>query len=147
VNTEIRKMAEIKYGKYIIIELKPKVRASWEPKINLEETIPILFLDNSVVKGAFYVESNWKLPAFANKTHGDPHKHDYDEVLAFFGSDPENPHDLGAVAEVHLGDEVHTVTKSCLIFIPQGLEHGPIDFKRIDRPIIHFSCGTSKQYF
>jgi hypothetical protein len=140
-------MSETKYGKYIITELKPKTKAPWAPVFKPEELISILFLDSSVVKGAFYVESAWMLPPFANETHGEAHKHNFDEVLAFIGSNPENPHDLYAEAEVPLGDEVHTVTKSCLIFVPKGIQHGPINFKRIDRPIFHFSCGTSKKYF
>ena len=140
-------MSETKYGKYIITELKPKIEAPWDPVVKPGEVIPLLFLDSSVAKGAFYVECNWTLPPFANETHGEAHTHDYDEVLAFFGSNPENPTDLYAEAELHLGDEVHTVTKSCLIFVPKGVQHGPIDFKRIDRPIFHFSCGNSKKYF
>jgi hypothetical protein len=139
-------MSKTKYGKNIIMEWKPPKTAPWEPKFTPEELIPLLRLDSGVVKGAFFVGSNWTLPAFAKESHGEPHKHNYDEVLAFFGSDPENPHDLYAEAEVHLGDEVHTVTKSCLIFVPKGILHGPIDFKRIDRPIFHFACGISKKY-
>ena len=140
-------MPEGKYGKYIITEVIPKEEAPWSPKFKPDELIPMLFVDSRVIEGAFYVDSNWTLPAFAKESHGEAHSHDYDEVLGFFGSDPENPHDLYAEAEVHLGDEVHTVTKSCLIYIPKGTEHGPIDFKRIDRPMFHFSCGTGKQYF
>jgi hypothetical protein len=140
-------MPETKYGKYIITERKPKVEAPWAPEFKPDEIIPTLFLDSSIIEGAFYVESAWTLPAFANETHGEEHSHDYDEVLAFFGSNPENPHELYAEAEVHLGGEVHIVTKSCLIFVPKGVKHGPIDFKRIDRPIFHFSCGTGKIYF
>jgi hypothetical protein len=140
-------MSETKYGKYIITEIKPKVEAPWTPKFKPDELIPMLFLDDSVIKGAFYVESAWTLPPFAKESHGESHHHDYDEVLAFFGTDTKNPHDLCAEAEVHIGGEVHTVTKSCLIFIPKNIPHGPIVFKRIDRPIFHFSCGTSKKYF
>ena len=140
-------MSETKYGKYIITELKPKIEAPWAPVFTPEELIPVLFMDNSVVEGAFYVESAWTLPPFAKESHGETHAHDYDEVLGFFGTNTENPHELNAEAEVHLGDEVHTVTKSCLIFVPKGLQHGPFDFKRIGRPIFHFSCGMSKKYF
>jgi hypothetical protein len=140
-------MSKTKYGKYIITEKKPKKEAPWTPKFTPEELIHMLFLDSSVVKGAFYVETAWNLPDFAKKSHGETHQHDYDEVLAFFGSNPDNPDDLYAEAEVHLGDEVHIVKKSCLIFVPKGVPHGPIDFKRIDRPIFHFACGTGKKYF
>jgi hypothetical protein len=140
-------MAESKYGKYIITELKPKIEAPWTPKFTPEEIVPLLFLDSSVIKDAFYVECNWTLPPFAKESHGESHKHDYDEVLAFFGSDPKDPNNLNALVEIHLGDEVHTVTKSCLIFIPKNVPHGPMVFKRIDKPIFHFACGTSKKYF
>ena len=140
-------MSDTKYGKYIITELMPKKGAPWDPKFGPDELIPMLWIDSRVIEGAFFVDSNWTLPPFADESRGDSHSHDYDEVLGFFGSDPENPHDLCAEAEVHIGGEVHTVTKSCLIFIPKGTEHGPIDFKRIDRPMFHFACGTGRQYF
>jgi hypothetical protein len=140
-------MAESKYGKCIITDLKPKVEAPWTPKFTSEELTPLLFLDGTIIKEAFYVECNWTLPAFAKKVHGEAHQHDYDEVLAFFGSDLSDPHNLNAEAEVPLGDEVHIVTKSCLIFIPKGVKHGPINFKRIDKPIFHFACGTGNNYW
>jgi len=141
-----RTVSETKYGKYIITEVKKKIEAPWAPVVKPDELIRMLFLDNSVAKGAFYVESAWQLPAFANESRGESHTHDYDEVIAFFGSDPENPHDLNAEAQIHIGGEVHTVTKSCLIFVPKGVPHGPIDFKKQKKPIFHFSCGTSKKY-
>ncbi len=140
-------MDETKYGKHIITEIKPKKEAPWAPKFKPDELVPMLYLDSSVIDGAFYVDTGWTLPAFANETHGEAHKHGYDEVLAFFGSNPENPQNLYAEAEVHMGGEVHEITKSCLIFIPKDVMHGPIVFNRIDRPIFHFSCGTGSEYF
>jgi hypothetical protein len=50
-------MSETKYGKYIITELKPKIHAPWEPKFTRDELIPVLYLDNSVVEGAFYIDT------------------------------------------------------------------------------------------
>lgn len=140
-------MSESKYGKYIITErFEPEKKAGWEPKFTPEELVHVVRLDSNIVEGAFYVDTDWTLPPFAKETHGEAHKHDFDEVLAFFGSDPENPHELYAEAKVPLGDEIHTVTKSCLIFIPKGLMHGPITFPRIDRPIFHFGCGMTRKY-
>ena len=140
-------MDETKFGKCIITEIKPKKEAPWAPKFLPDELIPMLHLDSSVIEGAFYVETALTLPPFANKTHGQSHQHDYDEVIAFFGTDPHNPHDLYAEAEVHIGGEVHTITKSCLIFVPKGVPHAPINFRRIDKPIFHFTAGVSKKYF
>ena len=74
------------------------------------------------------------------------HTHDYDEVIALFGSDLNDPYDMGAEAEVLLGDEKHLITKSCLVFVPKGLKHG-LRFNRIDRPIFHFTTGPGHMYF
>ncbi len=137
-----------KYGKYIITELKEKEKTPWTKEKTAKENIPVLYLDNNVIKGAFYVETAWFLPARAKRTEEDvtPHKHDYDEVLAVFGTDLKDPSDLGGELEVWLGDEKHMITKSCMIFIPKGLQHGPIRWTKMERPVFHFACGTGKNY-
>ena len=105
------------------------------------------------LEGAFYVGGSWfwprKIPAVALADRPNavkPHQHDFDEVLALFGTSREDPHDLCGELEVWLGNEKHIVTKSCIIYIPKGLIHGPIGFNRIDRPIFHFGCGPAKMY-
>ncbi|GAI16848.1 unnamed protein product, partial [marine sediment metagenome] len=75
------------------------------------------------------------------------HSHDYDEILGFFGSDMEDIRDLGGEVELWLEDEKHIINKSCLVFIPKGMKHCPLYFKRIDKPIFHFSVGPGKMYF
>ena len=47
-------MAETKYSKYVITELKPKGHASWEPAYRGDEIKSMLYLDDDVVKGAFF---------------------------------------------------------------------------------------------
>ena len=120
-------MTESKYGKYIVSKMKPTfVSAPWAPKAkdvgdNGDKMTRMAWLDDEVIKGAFYVECVWFWP-----WHGpyDPdagpraHKHDYDEVLAFYGTKPNDPWDLGAEAEFWLEDEKHILTRSCLIFVP-----------------------------
>jgi hypothetical protein len=148
-------MAKTKYGKYIVTELKPNlVRAEWtkaEKKPN--ESVTVLHLDSEVIPGAFFVGGSWfwphelpKVPLAERPNPVLPHCHDFDEVLALFGTNRDDPHDLGGELEVWLGGEKHIVTKSCIIFIPKGLVHGPIGWNRIDRPIFHFGCGPSQMY-
>ena len=48
------------------------------------------------------------------------HAHDYDETLGFFGTDPADLYDLGGEIEFWIEDEKFMLTRSCLIFIPQG---------------------------
>jgi hypothetical protein len=152
-------MAESKYGKYIVTELKRKVvEAPWSPpasEAGKGQSGRILFLDNEVVPGAFYVECVWIMPPqeglseTENRPRGasvKPHTHDYDEVIAFFGTNPDDLHDLGGEVELWLGDEKHIITKTCMVFIPAGLQHCPLTFHRVDRPIFHFTTGTGKMY-
>jgi mannose-6-phosphate isomerase-like protein (cupin superfamily) len=76
-----------------------------------------------------------------------PHKHDYDEVLCFFGTNPEDFYDLGGEAEFWIEDEKHIITRSSIVFIPAGVQHCPLSFLRVDRPIFHFTGGPGKMYF
>ena len=86
----------------------------------------------------------YRKPATTQMTTG--HTHESDEIIGFFGSDPENPHDLGGEVEIWLEDEKHIITKSCLIFVPRGMKHCPLEIKRVDRPIFHFSTLNEGQY-
>jgi hypothetical protein len=115
----------------------------------------LLYLDSEVVPGAFYVETVWvtPLPEGSEDTvfpGGDPvekHSHDFDEVIAFFGTDPDNIHDLCGEVELWLGEEKHLIDKSCMVFVPAGLEHCPLIFNRVDRPIFYFTAGPGSMYF
>jgi len=42
--------------------------------------------------------------------------------------------------------ERHVMDRSFVASIPAGLEHGPINFRSIDRPIFHFAAGPGKMY-
>jgi hypothetical protein len=134
-------MADRKYEKYILTEQKlPK-------HLQARELGPrILHLDNNVIEGAFYLSAGWWLTAANPKAAAESHRHDFDEVVAFFGSNPEDPLDLGGEVEFWLGDEKYNITKSCLIFIPKGLKHCPIRRLRVDRPILHFSTAPVRSY-
>jgi hypothetical protein len=75
------------------------------------------------------------------------HTHDFDETLAFMGGDPEHPMDLNGEVELFIEDERLLLTKSCLVYIPAGVNHCPMNFLRVDRPIFHFSVGTSTEAY
>jgi hypothetical protein len=152
-------MAETRYGKYIIDELKPpSVEAPWSPPLSAAgkgKGGRVLYLDNDVVPGAFYTECVWILPRLAVMPAGDSarrvstesHAHDYDEIIAFFGTDLDDPKDLGAEVELWLDDERHIITKSSLVYVPAGLRHCPLTFLKVDRPVFHFTTGPGKMYF
>ena len=140
-------MAETKYGKYIITEAKPPQGRPPPPADPRERTGEMLVLvDDSVIKGAFYLNCALIWKASDRGSPGGSHTHDWDEYVGFIGSNPENPRDLGGEVEITLGDEKHILTKSCAVFIPKGLLHCPIVFRRIDRPIFHFIMVTGGDY-
>ncbi len=108
----------------------------------------LLWMDDSMVKGAeFYMECIWLWPGRTpSGTTEEPHAHPFPEVIGFISSDPDNPRDLDGQMEIHLGDEVHNLTKSCLVFIPPGLKHGPLTFRQVGRPTFFFTLAPVSHY-
>ena len=152
-------MAETKYGKYIIDRYQPPANeAPWSPPLSAAgkgKGGRVLYMDSDVVPGSFYTECVWILPRppvtgsedSAGRVGTESHTHDYDEIIAFFGTNLDDPSDLGAEAELWLEDERHIITRSSLVFIPAGLRHCPLTFLRVDRPVFHFTTGPGKMYF
>lgn len=73
---------------------------------------------------------NWhNIPGF------DPHVHVGDEFLVFVSLDANNPYELGAVIEQHLGkeQEIHRVTVPQVIVCPEMFTHAPVITRRVDK--------------
>lgn len=106
----------------------------------------ILWMDTNVVEGAFQMNTAWYFgvpeldPVFTE------HVHDYDELIGFYGSNPDDPYDLGAEMVVTIDGEEHVLTKTTMLFIPGGVPHMPLSIKRIDRPVFHFSIVMNPEY-
>ena len=69
--------------------------------------------------------------------HG-PHVHKYPELFVHLGTDPDNPWDLGAEVEMHVGPEKekHIITKSTIMCLPANFPHGPWRILKVTRPFI-----------
>ena len=110
----------------------------------------ILSLDDYVLEGSMYTEAVWMWPGgsdvYPETAEPESHAHDYDEILGFFGTDFNDPYDLGGEIELWLEDEKFLLTKTCLIFVPKGMHHCPLVIRRVDRPIFHFSSGPGGAY-
>ena len=148
-------MDESKTGKYIITELKPNFRQapsdrSPEDIAKAEKShLQLLFLDDTVIKGAFYMECVWIWPGteyYPTVAEPNAHAHDFDEVWIFTGTDRKNPRDLGGELDFWLEDEHYVIDKSCIVYLPRGLKHGPCGIRRIDRPIFFVTAGNGTTY-
>jgi hypothetical protein len=148
-------MADSRYGKYIITELKAASPLTTgrppAPPDDIAATrshTKLLYLDDAIIKGAFYTECVWIWPGDFYPTRAEPraHAHDYDEIITFFGSNFADPYDLCGEIELWLEDEPHLLTRSCIVFVPKGMKHCPLVIRRVDRPIFHVSAGTGGVY-
>ena len=157
-------MADSKYSKYIVTDLKKDIRLpSFRPGEKLDIPKPgeqrmmnhVIWMDGEVVPGSFYSECVWFFPDReptrndlnkVSKSGPQPHTHPFEEVLTFFGTNYDDPHDLGGEIELWLEDEQFILTNSFLAYIPAGMKHCPLRIRRIDRPMFHFTLGPGQTY-
>jgi hypothetical protein len=68
------------------------------------------------------------------------HKHDYEEIFCFLGTNPEDTTDLGAEVDFWVGDgnerEKVTFTTSSSIYIPPNTVHFPQVWRNVKRPVM-----------
>lgn len=137
-----------RYDKYIISEPKV-VCVDYHPVENVKGvTFPDeIWLDNTIVEGSpVVVDIGWRFEIPEPDPVEWTHSHDFDEVLCFIGTDPDNPRDLGGEIEFRIGDETHIFDKTTVIFIPKGLSHCPFVHKRVDRPFLLVVFALSGHY-
>ncbi|NLO97472.1 MAG: hypothetical protein GX091_05315 [Peptococcaceae bacterium] len=141
------KNCEGEYGKYIVQELHDPNMGSPEFQAMYKKFAKrILWIDNNVVEGSFQMNTAWYVAVPEKDPVFEEHTHDFGEIIGFFGSDPNNPYDLGAEIEIGINGEMHLLTRSSLIFIPAGMKHNPLRIKRVDRPVFHFSISQNPEY-
>ena len=112
---------------------------STKPKTHPETKYPSLVLksdkdfgDMSLTIGIVPVSSPFMMVA-------ENHAHDFDQFLMFAGGDATNMSDLGGEVELTLSKdgkkmEKFTITEATTVFIPAGLYHCPLNFKKINNP-------------
>jgi hypothetical protein len=130
-------MSELKYAKYVITETEPD-----HPEFNFMRT-RILFSGNEIIPGALRVNCAWYWKG-SDKVLTKAHSHTGGEMIAFIGTNPDDPHDLGGEIEMWLGDEKYLLNKSTLVYAPPGLVHCPLIVRRVDRPIFHFVASAKE---
>ena len=127
--------------------------APWDPVFRENEATRLMYLDKTVLEGAFYMECAWFWPGDWpegknwNEDAVKAHTHDYGEIIAFYGSNPDDPEDLCGEVELWIEGKQNIADKSFTAFVPAGIEHCPLKILRVDRPIFHFSTGQGKSYF
>jgi hypothetical protein len=97
-------------------------------------------LSNRLVPGTnFYIETGWVFGMPDPNPHIHEHAHDYDEIVIHLGTDPKNQEDLGGEIEFMVDGQPLKIDKTSAVYVPRGVKHGPLTWKRYTRPHLEFT--------
>jgi hypothetical protein len=125
-------MAENKYDKYV--HQPPHLQ------LNLKSDHSVVFdgfmVGKQVLDYDFTIGHQFVRKPF--KGDNPAHTHNFQEFLAWYGGNPDDPDDFGAEVVFYFGEELekHVFTKPTIISLPPGLVHCPLEITRVDSPII-----------
>lgn len=98
----------------------------------------ISFRGNSDLQGAG-INMGFRYYVKPYKMELQSHHHDVDEYLFFLGGQlPDLTANFDAEIEIFLGPEYerHIITRPCILYIPRGFEHNPMDIRRVGKPLL-----------
>jgi hypothetical protein len=97
-----------------------------------------------VPEANYYIELGWIYDIPDPNPHVHEHVHDFDEIVLHWGGNPEMPQVLGGEIEFYIGGQSITFNTTTGIFIPKGVPHGPLIWKKFTFPHIEmaFMLGT-----
>jgi hypothetical protein len=117
-----------KYGQYFASGPKPGF---------FDQKCHAMMDDEIVPSGIFFLYTHAHPDTFNNRITHNPHVHPYPEVLGWFSTDANDPHDLGCTMTLYMGEEMemHSFTKPSLLYIPENVPHCPLIYRDMTRPI------------
>jgi mannose-6-phosphate isomerase-like protein (cupin superfamily) len=144
-------MAESKLEKYI----KRNVQAPKEiQQRHTEVKSPVLGLISDQSFGNKRFSLSWWPISEPFEMVLETHSHDFDQFLIFVGGDIHNMPDLGGEVELTLGEnekelEKFVFTTATAVYIPAGLLHCPLNFKKVNdpnKPILFHDLFFASEY-
>jgi hypothetical protein len=113
------------------------------PSMSKVDTGPLVIFSDDFLKGATtkveygFIMGDTEIGT--GKGFG-AHKHDYEEIFLFLGTNPRDTNYLGAEAEYWLGEgatlEKVKFTSSSCVYIPPGLAHFPLIWRNVKNPVM-----------
>ena len=144
-------MAESRYEKYVCRKPGIPVTSTTEafpetdkiPNLNPVDTGPrVIFSPATFRDAGSFIEYGIVSGDTVIGNDGGPaaHKHDYEEIFLFLGTNPEDTTDLGAEIDFWVGEgderEKVTFTTSASIYIPPNTVHFPQVWRNVVRPVV-----------
>jgi hypothetical protein len=147
-------MAESKFEKYVVRKPAVVVRVGDDyvdqipktdeiPALNAVNTGPRVIFSNDLIANAKTKVEYGYITGDTSVGNGEdfvPHKHDYEEIFLFLGTDPQDTGKLGAEVEFWLGEgkdlEKVVFTTSSAVYVAPGVAHFPQIWKNVKRPVM-----------
>jgi len=132
-------MAEGKYGKYFF--KNPITQGKFCPRL-------IFFSRQHEEVGEKNFSVLWNCITEPFLMVNDPHAHDFDQFLHFYGANSLDITDFDAEVEMSLGEEgeKHIITEPTVLHIPKDTIHCPLNFKVVNKPVIFMNVALTPQY-
>ncbi len=142
----------LKYDKYIFTPPHIQLRMKADQSVIFDG----LMVGKQVLNYDFTIGHQFVRKPF--KGDNPAHTHNFQEFLAWYGGNPDDPDDFGGEVVFYFGEELekHVFTKPTIVSLPPGLVHCPLEITRVDRPIIQIeimlppadgSAPTREPYF
>ena len=130
-----RESTDIDYEKYLVRKPVYEVIAG-TPVKNRQEPASMTFMNRNLVPECdIYVEGGWVWGMPDPNPHIFNHVHrDFEELVIHYGTDYEHPEELGAEIEFSVGGQPLKVDKTAIVFVPKGISHGPLIWKKYSAP-------------
>jgi len=137
-------MAESEYEKYAV--RKPIYEAGSGYKGRQSPTMT--FMSEKQTGAPYYIELGWIYEMPEPNPHIHEHVHDFDEIVIHWGGDYTQPQVLGGEIEFYIGGQPITFNTTTGIFIPAGVPHGPLTWKKFEFPHIEMAMmlGTGDPF-
>jgi hypothetical protein len=127
---------DVDYEQYVI---RSPMREAGPEHVEGRQNPTMTYLSrNQIPSVDAYLEFGWiwdvPQPTIPKMRHDD-----FDEIVLHIGSDPGHPEDLGGVLEFGIGEDLLEFDTTHCAFIPRGLDHGPLPWKQVRRPLIEMA--------
>jgi hypothetical protein len=136
-------MAELKYEKNVVRNPRDKNPG------HKEIVHPVAWLRGGQNWGINF-HMNWECISQPFLMESAAMVHEFDQILCFMGGNITDLWDFGAEIELTLGEgkdaEKYLINSPTTAYIPKGLPHGPLFFKKIDKPIMFNNIVFVPQY-
>ena len=132
-------MIELKYAKYLTrdcIMTNPK-----QEGVFLSSTRHLKDFGGDISVDAIYIKEPRLMIT-------QPHQHEFPQYLHFFSVNLDNAKDFDAEIQITLGEEAetHVIDSPTAVYIPARLPHGPLNFVRINKPVLFIDIAVTGSY-